>query len=118
MGKSEVSELLTHEFTASYRIYKLSLLDATRKVFLSKKSKSLLPNTAIIPVFGGFRGLKADVEDDTLLCSNEKHPRHLGVCNQQVVGSNPSAGSLPKKEPVHIPGALALPSNETPSLLQ
>ncbi len=67
----------------------------------------LLPNTAIIPVFERFWGLKTDVKGGNLPCRNEKHPRHLGVCNQQVVGSNPSAGSP------HIEGIAIRKASET-----
>jgi hypothetical protein len=46
-----------------------------------------------LPDFGEYRGLRRAVERRILLGSYDKLPISCGVCNQQVVGSNPTAGS-------------------------
>ena len=46
------------------------------------------------PNFGEYRGLRRATERPNLLGNYDKLPISRGVCNQQVVGSNPSAGSL------------------------
>jgi len=42
--------------------------------------------------------LQRNIEGFTLLCRYEKLPRELGVCNQQVIGSSPIAGSSLKAQ--------------------
>jgi hypothetical protein len=54
------------------------------------------PHCQILPLtlnFGEYRGLRRVVERRIFLGIYDKLPIPRGVCNQQVVGSNPTAGS-------------------------